>query len=299
MTTTIDWYGCSTFGVRTAGLHILLDAYIDRAPIAVGSGLRAEDITDCDWILVGHSHFDHLYGAERIIPATGATLIGSYESVRVMERAGVALDQMICVAGGETIELGNDVTLHVYPSLHSCVWSHTGGVGADDVCLGDLGVTWHQQQQRLQELTTYLLTELAPEAIEHLIGSAPGHSERGDGGALVFVLDTPDGSLLFQDTSGHWSGVLHGLAPDVAIIAAAGRANIDGQPIQGTLAEFVALQTELLAPCKVILGHHDNWLPGFSQDTDIEPIRRELHKRCPGVDLIELGYVDATTILGN
>ena len=106
MTTTLDWYGCATYRMRTAGLTIFLDAYIDRAENADGPGLTADDVDDADWIVVGHSHFDHLYGAERIMANTNARLICSYESVRVMEQAGVPLDRMICVAGGETIELG-------------------------------------------------------------------------------------------------------------------------------------------------------------------------------------------------
>ena len=32
MATTLDWYGCATFRLRTAGLMIFLDAYIDRVP---------------------------------------------------------------------------------------------------------------------------------------------------------------------------------------------------------------------------------------------------------------------------
>ena len=140
MTTTLDWYGCATFRMRTAGLTIFLDAYIDRAANAVGPGLTADDIDECDWIVVGHSHFDHLYGAERIAANTGATIIGSYETVRVMEQAGVPLEQMICVSGGERVELGNGVVVNVYPSQHSCVWSHGKMDGADQVCVGDLGV---------------------------------------------------------------------------------------------------------------------------------------------------------------
>lgn len=86
--TTLDWYGCATFRLQTAGLRIFLDAYIDRATNARGTGLTADDVRECDWVVVGHSHFDHLYGAERIARNTGARLIGSYETVRVMEQAG-------------------------------------------------------------------------------------------------------------------------------------------------------------------------------------------------------------------
>lgn len=296
MTTTLDWYGCATFALRRAGLTVFLDAYVDRAANAPGPGLRADDIDQCDWIVIGHSHFDHLYGAERIAMNTGATIIGSYETVRVMEQAGVPLDQMICVAGGERIELAPQVFVSVYPSQHSCVWSHGQMDQPGEVCLGDLGVTWQEQQDRFAELVNYLTTELDPVAIEHLLGSQQG--DRGDGGALVYLFDTPDGTVLFQDTSGHWTGVLAELTADVAIMAAAGRGNIDGEPVQGSLAQFVARQAELVTPTKLVLNHHDDWLPGFSIDTDMAPIRAELERRAPLVELVEPGYVDGTVILG-
>ena len=105
MATYLDWYGCATFSLRTSGLTIFLDAYIDRSEDAEGTGLTASDITEADYILVGHSHFDHLWGAERILQNTQAIMIGSYESVRVMETLGIPLDRMICVSGGETIDL--------------------------------------------------------------------------------------------------------------------------------------------------------------------------------------------------
>jgi len=291
----LDWYGCATFRLKTAGLSIFLDAYIDRAEGAAGTGLRADDIDEADWIVVGHAHFDHLYVAERIAQNTGARIIGSYESIRVMEQAGVPLDQMICVAGGETIDLGHDVLLSVYPSQHSCVWSHGQMADAGEVCIGDLGVTWQEQRTRFEELVKYLSTQIPAPSIEHLVTS--GQGDRGDGGALIYVFDTPGGRILYQDTSGHWSGILDLLRPDVAILAAAGRGNIDGEPIQGSLAQFVARQADRLRPRRLVLCHHDDWLPGFSIETDTQPIREELARVVPNTELLELGYLDATPIL--
>ena len=123
-----------------------------------------------------------------------------------------------------------------------------------------------------------------------------GQSPRGDGGALLFHLETPDGTLLYQDTSGHWTGVVDQLHPDVAIVAAAGRANVNGEPIQGTLAEFVADHVARLQPRQVVLSHHDDWLPGFSTATDIAPIRAAIARRAPDAVLLELGYVDGSAI---
>lgn len=296
MTTTLDWYGCATFRLLTAGLTIFLDAYIDRAPIAAGAGRSAADVAECDWIVVGHSHFDHLFGAETILANTSARLIGSYETVRVLETAGVDPDRLICVSGGETVDLGHGVRVTAYPGLHSCVWTAPSMQPADQVCLGDLSVTWQEQQARFADLSKRLTTELDPAAIEHLLGAAGGHSPRGDGGALLFQFETPEGTLLYQDTSGHWTGIVDRLRPDVAIVAAAGRANIDGEPIQGTLAEYVADHVARLQPRQVVLSHHDDWLPGFSIATDVEPIRAAIASRAPGAVLLDLDYVDGTPI---
>jgi hypothetical protein len=114
---------------------------------------------------------------------------------------------------------------------------------------------------------------------------------------LLYHLRAPDGTVLFQDTSGHWTGVVDQLHPDLAIVAAAGRANVDGEPIQGSLADFVADHVARLQPRQVVLSHHDDWLPGFSVDTDIEPIRSAIARRTPDAVLLELGYVDATAVL--
>jgi L-ascorbate metabolism protein UlaG (beta-lactamase superfamily) len=296
MPTTLDWYGCATFRLRTAGVTVFLDAYVDRVPSAAGPGLTADDVDQCDWIVIGHSHFDHLWGADRILARTGARLIGSYETVRLLEQAGVSLDQMICVGGGERIDLGNGVFVSVFPSLHSCLWTGTHAAGAGDACLGDLGVTWQERSARMKELTDRLSTTLDRTAIEHLITAAGAHSDRGDGGALVFLIETPEGSLFFQDTSGHWRGVLGSIEPDVAILAAAGRANIDGEPIQGSLAAFLVEEAKSLGARRVLLAHHDNWLPGFASAPDPGPIRSAFRDGAPGVELLEPGYLAATPI---
>src|SRR5579859_3026058 len=105
MKTTLDWFGCATFRLTIGELVVFLDAYIDRIDGAAGTGMTADDIDRCDFIVVGHSHFDHLWGAERIARRTGATVIGSFETARVLESAGVPLTQLMPVAGGERVRL--------------------------------------------------------------------------------------------------------------------------------------------------------------------------------------------------
>jgi hypothetical protein len=296
MNATLDWLGCATFRLTIGELVIFLDAYLDRVPSAKPVGIGVDDVTRAHWIVVGHSHFDHLYGAERIARRTGATVVGSYETVRVLQAVGVPDWQLMAVAGGETVRLGDAVSVKVFPSQHSCVWSHRTMADADAVCVGDLGVTHQERQERMRELFSWL-TSLGPEVVEHLRASSQG--ALGDGGPLLYWFHTPEGSLLYQDTSGCWTSLLRDLRPDVAILAAAGRGNLDGEPIQGSLAQFVAREVELLRPRRVFLGHHDDWLPGFSKAIDVRPIRLEVTTRVPGTELVEMDYLAAFSLFAN
>ncbi|GLY73592.1 MBL fold metallo-hydrolase [Actinoallomurus iriomotensis] len=285
---TLDWYGCATFRLTVGELVVFLDAYIDRFPGAPGPDVRTDDIDRADWIVIGHSHFDHLWGAERIARRTGATIIGSHETIRIMEREGVPDDQLLPVSGGERIRLSADVTVAVYPSLHSSVWTHQFPA-SDEACLGDLWLTYQERQVRQAERPPATgLAGLSPQMLAHF--QLSNQHPRGDGGALLYLFETSQGRLLFQDTSGHWSGILRDLRPDVAILAATGRPTIDGEPIQGSLADFIARQAQLLHPARVILSHHDDFLPGRTIPADIGPIRAALARAAPRTELIELTY---------
>jgi hypothetical protein len=222
--------------------------------------------------------------------------VGSYETVRVLQAVGVPDRQLMPVAGGETLRLGDRVSMKVFPSQHSCVWSHRTMADADAVCVGDLGVTHQERLERLRELFGWL-TSLGPEVVDHLRASSQG--ALGDGGPLLYWFETPQGSLLYQDTSGCWTSLLRDLRPDVAILAAAGRGNLDGEPIQGSLAQFVAREVELLRPRRVFLGHHDDWLPGFSKAIDVRPIRQEIARRAPRAELVEMDYLAAFPLFAN
>jgi L-ascorbate metabolism protein UlaG (beta-lactamase superfamily) len=288
VTATLDWYGCATFRLRTTeGLTVWLDAYLDRVPAAAQSGVAVDDVTAADWILVGHSHFDHLWGAERIAARTGATVVGSYESVRVLAAAGVPEEQLLAVGGGERVALDPSTSVRVLPGLHSCVWSSQPMPPADEVCLGETGLTLQERSERMRALWAGF-GAMGDDVRAHMQSADQG--ERGDGGALVFVVETSEGSLLFQDTIGCWSGVLARESPDVAILAVAGRGNRDGEPVQGTTADFVAEQAATLGARSVVPCHHDDWLPGFSRAIDPARVRAAVERAAPGTSLVDLGY---------
>ena len=296
MNVSLDWLGVSTYRLIVDDLVIFLDAYIDRNPLAPPVGMQVADVQRADYVLVGHSHFDHLWGAERIAHQTDATIIGSHESVRLMEIEEVPKAQLVAVAGGERVRLSDSVSVRVFPSQHSCIWSTTGASG--EVCLGDLGLTLDERQANLDSQAARRASSSVPgmaEAEAHRMECA--QHPRGEGGALAYFIETPLGSILWKDTSGHWTGILRDLRPDVALLAAAGRGNIDGEPIQGTLAQFVAREADLLRPRRIVLGHHDNWNPPVTSPTDMEPIERELSLQAPRVELVHMDYLEGYPIL--
>ena len=280
----LEWFGVSTFRLRAGETVIFLDAYLDRVPAAAPVGLASREVPEADAVLVGHSHFDHLHGAQFIAAGTGATIVGSHETVRLMEQAGVPGDQLTPAAGGELIQLGPAVRARVLPSLHSCVWA--GGTPAGQA--PERGLSQQDREQRLAASRTARAGRASLEVREHLRGCV--NSPRGDGGALGYLLDTPAGSVYWGDTSGYWSGIVAGMRPDLAILAAAGTGNIDGEPAQGTLADFIADQVSLLQPRHLVLCHHDDWMPPVTAPADLDAIRAALASRAPGVRLHEPGY---------
>jgi hypothetical protein len=198
-------------------------------------------------------------------------------------------EQLLAVAGGERVALDATTSVRVLPSLHSCVWSSQPMPPADEVCLGELGLTLQERTERMRALWAGF-DAMGDDVKAHLAAAALG--ERGDGGALVYVVETSEGTLLFQDSIGCWSGVIAAESPDVAILAVAGRGNRDGEPVQGTTADFVADEAAALGPRTVIPCHHDDWLPGFSWRIDTAPVRAAIGAVAPGTTLVDLDYAD-------
>lgn len=300
MKITLDWLGCATFRLAIDDTIVFLDAYMDRVPSAPPVGLTTREVTKADFVLVGHSHFDHIAGAEVIARNTGARVIGSHETCRLLGGQSVAEGQLTPAQGGERFRLGPEVTVRVLPSLHSCIWAPSSA-RADGERTGHLGLCEDEKAAVRGTMPTRNASggpvpQVAREMQEHL---AMATGSRHIGGALAFFIETPVGSIFYQDTSGYWTGILRDLRPTVAILAAAGRGNIDGEPIQGTLAQFVGLEAELLKPETIVFGHHDNWMPPTTRDggTDLAPVRDEVGRRSRDSKILEPGYSEGTVIL--
>jgi L-ascorbate metabolism protein UlaG (beta-lactamase superfamily) len=297
MTITLEWLGCATFRLTIDSLVVLLDTFVDRISTAPDVGITSDKITEADFALIGHSHWDHLAGADVIAKHTGARVIGSHESARVLRERGVPDAQLLLAQGGERFRLSPDVTVRVYPSLHSCIWSRAAPAGT--VLTGDLGVTEDERTARLatgRRNRAQNTTQAAREMQEMLASVATSDNT---GGALDYLIETPEGTILFQDSMGYWTGVYAGLRPDVAVLAAAGRGNIDGEPVQGAMEDFVLRECDLLRPRHVVFSHHDNFAgtPDVPDIADISPVRDAMARVFPHVNVITMDLRESVSLL--
>lgn len=299
MSITIDWLGVATFRLRIDDLVIFLDAYMDRVPAAPPVGMSARDVDRADCVLVGHSHFDHVAGAEVIARNTGARIIGSLETCRLMREQSVPDAQLLPAQGGERYRLTPDVTVRVFPSLHACTWC-AASTAFDEPLSGFRGLTEDERARTAGGLGTAIRSAFREDsdesrALRQHLATAVGSLHTG--GPLVYLIESPDATIFYQDTTGGWEGVVRELRADIAILAASSRPNADGEPFEGTLAQFIAQEASMLQARKVVVGHHDDWMPPVTKPMpDIAPLRAELARRARVATLVEMGYLEGVRL---
>jgi L-ascorbate metabolism protein UlaG (beta-lactamase superfamily) len=138
----LTYLGAAGWEITDGTTVILVDPYLSRLPVlADGTSLGraagadrppvspntelvsdtaavATHIRRADFILLHHSHFDHILDAPYIARKTGATVIGHESSINVMRASGIPASQLITVRGGEDYSFGT-FSIRVIPSIHS------------------------------------------------------------------------------------------------------------------------------------------------------------------------------------
>jgi len=91
------------FGVDSVGVsdQAVIDAHIKRA----------------DFILITHTHRDHVLDLPYIARKTGAMVIGTVSTLNFARASGVPSNQLLAVRGGDDLEFGV-FSVRVIPSLH-------------------------------------------------------------------------------------------------------------------------------------------------------------------------------------
>jgi L-ascorbate metabolism protein UlaG (beta-lactamase superfamily) len=110
----LTWHGHSCFSLETdAGLHLLLDPWLDDNPMA---DIGADDVSELDFMLCSHGHYDHFADAIAIARRTGASLIGIYELVSFAKSQGVSSTYALNIGGGQHFPFGR---VKMTPAVHS------------------------------------------------------------------------------------------------------------------------------------------------------------------------------------
>ena len=180
---TVEWFGTATFRARRPGLDLFFDGYLDRVPGLDPVGLSVAEVTRADFVFVSHAHFDHLYGVAPIARSTGATVVASPESARILRLDGVPDEQLLMVTGGETVRCGPGASVRVLPALHSCLFAAADSDSAV-ACLGDLGIS---AQDRWLQVRSALSGGFgrAPAPVAEAMKTMLDHSSMHDGGQLA------------------------------------------------------------------------------------------------------------------
>jgi len=137
----LKYFGTAGWEITDGKITVLVDPYITRMKLGTGPGVSDEDtrktvmrsdifvsdtllidslITKADFILVHHSHFDHLADVPYIAKKTGAKVIGTETTRNILRGYGIPEEQLYPVKGGEDYQFEN-FSVQVIPSIHSAL----------------------------------------------------------------------------------------------------------------------------------------------------------------------------------
>jgi L-ascorbate metabolism protein UlaG (beta-lactamase superfamily) len=198
------YFGAAGWEISDGDVTVLIDPYISRlryvdrqhpdddrrayARDEVGdwdTDLIDRLITKADFILVHHSHYDHLGDVPYIAKKTGAKVIGSETTITILRAYGIPDDQLYAVGGGEDYQFEN-FSVRVIPSIHSAL---------DEK---------HYFDSRRYDRNTELE---APLRIDQFI----------EGGSLMFLARFDSHNVLTMGSMNFIERELEGLTPDILL----------------------------------------------------------------------------------
>lgn len=281
----LTYLGVAGWEMTDGQTTILVDPYISRVKLkgnprfyGIGDSRRIFDgediyvpdtvainkvIKKADYILVHHSHLDHLADVPYIAKKTGAVVIATETSCTILRAYGVPEKQLIRVKGGEDYQFEN-FSVRIVPSLHSA--------------LGD---------KRYFESQTYT----DPEALKVPLKV----KEFIEGGSLMFLVRINDHKILTAGSMNFLEREVAGLRPDVLLPGV----NLSRLEIYKYTERLLTITG---FPKTVIPAHWDNFrIPyGYSQEAAIEkkvkPFIEEVKAVSPNTNVIVPKHLEAITI---
>jgi L-ascorbate metabolism protein UlaG (beta-lactamase superfamily) len=257
----LQYLGTAGWEISDGTTVILIDPYLSRingpAPPGGGTGhsitgdarpaygwhdLASPDIEAIDshiqranFVLVTHTHYDHILDVPHIALKTKATVIGTESTENVMRAYNVPEGQLITVRGGEDYDFGS-FSVKVIPSIHSPL-----------------------------DHKHYFSSMTAPPGMKAPLTLEQIHPE---GGTLAYLIRFHGHQILAFGGMNYIEREIEGLRPDVALVGAGGSRkeiyDYSGRLMRG-----------LGYPAIVIPTHWDNFLVPYSasQRTALEALQ--------------------------
>jgi len=281
---TLRWLGTAGWEISDGSTIILIDPYLSRinGPRPPGAGSAGtpvprdarklygwddvaapnEAVIDtriqrANFILVTHTHYDHVLDVPHIALKTHATVIGTESTENVLRAYNVPEEQLITVRGGEDYEFAA-FSVKVIPSLHSPL-----------------------------DRKHYFSSEKAPAGMKAPLTLRQIHQE---GGTLAYMIRFHGHQILAFGGMNYIEREMHGLKPDVVLVGAAGSRK-DIYDYCGRLMR--ALQF----PALVLPTHWDNFFVPYdgSQQPAIEAVQafiQEVQAASPKTKVIVPKYFE-------
>ena len=257
---TLEYMGTAAWQITDGNTVILIDPYLSRLygpqppgrpPFARTLGDRRPQygwadfavpdtavidshVKRADFILVTHTHYDHVLDVPYIATKTGATVIGTESTENVLRAYNIREQQLITVRGGEDYDFGT-FSLRVIPSLHSPL-----------------------------DHKHYFSSATAPVGMRAPLTLEQMHPE---GGTLAYLIRFHGHQILAFGGMNYIEREIQGLTPDVALVGAAGSR-------KEIFDYTGRLMRDLNCPALVIPTHWDNFTApyGASQQPAIEAL---------------------------